>query len=423
MLGSMTAEGMPQDKMLETLERLLEIQIADLEAALVHCCDLIAAAVKADKVDAFLYCPSNDSLVAMGSSSQPLSALQHKLGLHILPISNGGRVVQVYTDGITHVTGRLDEDADEVKGIKEALKVRSQIGVALHVDGHRRGMLMIASQKPDFFKPDDVRFAEAVARWVSIVTRNAEMAQEIARNAAEQGRRAVADELITVLAHDLRNLLAPIVSRLQLMRFRARTEKRDRDVADCEAAERSTARLNRLISDLLDVARLDQGVLRLDLQPVDLAAIARESAHALATAEHDVHVDAAERVVVAADPDRLRQSIENVLANAIRHSPTGADVNIFVRADVREDGEWGCLEIHDQGPGIPADLLPRIFDKFVSGSKSSGLGLGLYLAKRIALAHGGDLTAESSSRVGARFTLSIAGYREQPDADPTALPT
>ncbi|HEX2658451.1 MAG TPA: GAF domain-containing sensor histidine kinase [Polyangia bacterium] len=403
--------------MLATLEHLLAIEIADLEVALVHCCDLIAAAVRADKVDAFLYTPSKDSLVAIGSSTQPLSALQHKLGLDVLPVSNGGRAVEVYAKGTTFFTGRLDEDGEEVKGVKEALKIRSQIGVALHVDGRRRGMLMIASQKPDFFTAEDVRFAEAVARWVSTVTRNAEMAQEIARNAVEQGRRAVADELITVLAHDLRNLLAPIVSRLQLMRFRARTEKRDRDIADCEAAERSTARLNRLISDLLDVARLDQGVLRLDVQPVDLAGLARESAHALATAEHDVHVDAAERVVVAADPDRIRQCIENVLSNAIRHSPHGADVNVFVRAQATGDGDWGVVEIHDQGPGIPAEILPRIFDKFVSGSKSSGLGLGLYLAKRIAVAHGGDLTADSTAGLGARFTLRLAGYREEPEAD------
>jgi signal transduction histidine kinase len=128
-------------------------------------------------------------------------------------------------------------------------------------------------------------------------------------------------------------------------------------------------------------------------------------------------VDAAERVVVAADPDRIRQCIENVLSNAIRHSPHGADVNVFVRAQATGDGDWGVVEIHDQGPGIPAEILPRIFDKFVSGSKSSGLGLGLYLAKRIAVAHGGDLTADSTAGLGARFTLRLAGYREEPEAD------
>jgi len=408
----MGSERSPQDKMLETLERLLAIQVADLESALVHCCDLVAAALQADKVDAFLYNAPKDTLVAMGSSTQPLSALQRKLGLDVLPVSNGGRVVWVFQTGQTFWTGRLDEDPEEVRGVKEALKIRSKIGVPLHVDGHRRGMLMIASLRADAFAADDVRFAEAVARWVANVARNAEMAQEIARNAVEQGRRAVADELITVLAHDLRNLVSPIVSRLQLMRYRARQDKRERDVADCEAAQRAATRLSRLISDLLDVARLDQGVLRLDLQPVDLAALARESAHAIATPDHDIHVDAAEQVIVAADPDRIRQCIENVLSNAIRHSPHAGEINVVVQAVRSDDGEWGCLAIHDQGPGIPADILPRIFEKFVAGAKSSGLGLGLYLGKRIAVAHGGDLTAQSPPGAGAKFTLRLPVYVE-----------
>lgn len=399
--------------MLETLERLLAIQVADLRSALIHCCDLVAGALHAEKVDAFLHDSAKDTLVAVGSSTQPLSALQRKLGLDVLPVSNGGRVVWVYQTGKTHFTGRLDEDTEEVKGIKEALQVRSQIGIPLDVDGHRRGMMMIASRQHDFFTADDVRFAETIARWVATVTRNAEMSQEIARNAVEQGRRAVADELVTVLAHDLRNLVSPVVARLQLMRFRAQNDHRDRDVADCEAAERATTRLSRLITDLLDVARLDQGVLQLNSQPIDLAGLAGDAARALATPEHEVRVNATGQVMVSADPDRLRQCIDNVLSNAIRHSPHGAEVTMFVRLEHGVDRTWGCLEIHDQGPGIPADILPRIFERFVAGPSSSGLGLGLYLAKRIAVAHGGDLIAHSSPGAGAQFALRVPGDREE----------
>jgi two-component system, OmpR family, sensor kinase len=404
-------EALPlRPRMLDTLERLLNIEVVDLETALNHSCNLIAETLGADKVDAFLYQPEKDTLFALGTSTQPLSALQRKLGLDVLPVSNGGRVVDVFVTGRTFVTGQLDQDLEELKGVREALKIRSKVGVPLDMDGHRRGMVMIASLQPDFFTPEDVRFAESVVRWVAIVARKAELSEEIARNAVEQGRRAVAEELVTVLAHDLRNFVAPITARLHLLRRRALRDHRDDDARDCEVAERGAARLDRLIADLLDVARLDQGVFRLDPQPVDLGGIAQEAAGALATPDHDVQVECAEQTVVAADPDRVRQSVENVISNAIRHSPRDLPVHVGVSRLKTDTGEWGRLEVRDQGPGVPVDVLPKIFERFAAGSDSPGLGLGLYLAKRIAAAHGGDLTVHSEPGKGARFALQLPLY-------------
>src|SRR5437763_9872539 len=131
------------DRFLATLEKLLEIPSAELETALTHACNAVAEALHADKVDAFLYDETRDTLVALGTSTQPLSALQKKLGLDVLPLSNGGRVVYVFQTGETFVTGRLDDDPEELKGIKQALKIRSKLGVLLEVGGRRRGMMMI----------------------------------------------------------------------------------------------------------------------------------------------------------------------------------------------------------------------------------------------------------------------------------------
>jgi len=400
-------ESSPCNRRLEILERLLAIEVGDLETALTHTCDVIADVLRADKVDAFLYQPSKDTLVALGSSTQPLSALQKKLGLDVLPVSNGGHVVSVFQTGQTFVSGRLDEDPDELKGVTQGLRVRSEIGVPLDVAGNRRGMILIASLQPDFFSAEDARFAESIVRWVGVVTHNTELTQEIARNAVAQGRRAVAEELVTVLAHDIRNFVSPIGARLQVMQRRAAGEHRDRDVADSEAALRSVQRLNRLISDLLDVARLDQGVMKLDVQPLDLAKVASDVAGMLATPAHRVDVSCSEEIIVAADPDRLRQTVENLVANAIRHSPEDAPVQIFVTTKRQQDHDCGVLEVRDEGPGIAADILPRIFERFAADRSSPGLGLGLYLAKSIAAAHGGDLTVVSPPGNGSRFTLAF----------------
>jgi two-component system, OmpR family, sensor kinase len=393
--------------LLETLERLLAIPSADLKTALTLACDAVAAALRADKVDAFLLDPTKNSLVAIGTSNQPLSSLQRKVGLDVLPIANGGRVVHVFETKAPYRTGRLTEDVGELKGVREVLKIDSKLGVPIEVGGHIRGVLMIASQKRDFFTRDDERFAVSISRWVGTLAHRAELVEEIARNAVEQGRRAVAEELVTILAHDLRNFVSPIYARLQLIQRRAGQDRREADLRDTDSAIAAVRRLNRLIADILDVARIDQGVFRLELVPVDLGSLAAEVAKMLSTPSHEVRVAPMEEVIVPADPERVAQCVENVVSNAIRHSPRGAQVTVIVCKRRVEKGEVGALEVLDEGPGVPADILPRIFERFSSGAGSPGIGLGLYLAKRIALAHGGELTVESQPGKGARFRLEL----------------
>src|SRR5690606_33702275 len=105
----------------------------------------------------------------------------------------------------------------------------------LDVGPARRGVLMAASQRPERWGPEHVRFAELVARWVGVVAHRAELVEEMAGNAVEQGRRAVAEELITVLAHDLRNLLGPIDTRLEVLRRRAESGACADEVRDVDA--------------------------------------------------------------------------------------------------------------------------------------------------------------------------------------------
>jgi two-component system, OmpR family, sensor kinase len=376
----------------------------------------VAEATSADKIDAFIYDAARDSLVAVGTSTQPLSALQRQHGLDVLQISNGGRVVHVFKTGETFVTGRLDLDEDELPGVKQALGIKSQVGVPLDIGGKRRGMIMIASLKPDFFTAEDARFAKSVAHWAGIVAHRAELAEHIGRNAAAQARRAAAEELVTVLAHDLRNLLGPLSLRLDVLKLRAERERRDDDRRDIEAAARTLARLAALVSDLLDSARIDQGVFQVEPRLVDLGALVADVASVLDSPQHriKVRVQDGDRIQVPADPSRLKQCFENLIANATQQSPAGAAVSVFVKRGKRAQvNDLALVEVVDEGPGIPNDMLPRLFDRYVTGDNGrGGLGLGLYLAKRIAALHGGDLTVDSTPGKGARFTLSVPAAPE-----------
>jgi signal transduction histidine kinase len=275
-------------------------------------------------------------------------------------------------------------------------------------------MMMIASLRPEAFTQEDVKFAEAVACWVGAVAHRAELVEEIERNAVEQGRRLVAEELITVLAHDLRNYISTIDIRIRTIRRRAELEGRNREVQDSDAALRSVARLTAMVSDLLDAARIDQGVFVLEPRPVELDALVDEVIDTLATPQHRITRKSSDELVIAADPKRVCQCIENILANAIKHSPDDAPVTVMIRRVTLENGDFARLDIIDEGPGIAPEVLPHIFERFVSARRDQGgLGLGLYLAKRIAMLHNGDLSVESKPGAGAQFTLLLPCHREE----------
>jgi signal transduction histidine kinase len=395
---------------LHVLEQLLRLPGGDMKATLSHASDVIAQISGADKVDSFLYDPGRDSLVAVGSSTQPLSARQRELGLDVLQLSNGGRTVEVYKTGETYFSNAVAEDMGELPGIREALKVRSEIGVCLDIGGMRRGMIMLASLRADFFTPEDARFMEAVAPWIGVVAHRAELAAEIARNATEAGRRAGAEELITVLAHDLRNYIAPMNMRLNVLRMRAGQDNRQDELRDLELLGRSIDRLGELINDILDVSRIDQGVFGIQPRRIELAGLVREIVAAFESAQHSIRVTVqqGDEIHVSGDVVRLRQCLENVLANAIQKSPVTGTINVFVRRHHRNLQPLAMVEVIDEGPGIPPDQMARLFDRFAT-DRPEGLGLGLYLAQRIARLHGGDLSAESAPGKGARFTLSLPG--------------
>lgn len=395
---------MPQTKYLAILERLLAIQATSIQPALDEAATFIAEAVNADKVDTFLHEPAHQTLVAVGTSLTPMGAKQRALGLDRLALANRGRTVEVFETGRAYHSGQVQDDDQELPGIREGLGVRSSIIVPLDITGVRRGAVQASSSRREAFQDEDVAFLRTVARWVGLVIQRAELVDRIAREAGEQARRLAAEELVTVLAHDLRNYLSPIMSRVYLLRVHAEREGRQRDVHDAEALTRGLTRLQRLISDLLDVARIEQGVFSVVRQAIDVSELARETVAAMVTPQFNVDVDAPEEVIAEVDPDRIRQALENLLVNARRHAQ-GSPVLVQVRREPSREGDVAVVSVQDQGPGIPPELLQRLAQRFVRGRRPGGLGIGLFLARRIAEAHGGRLEAASRLGQGATFRL------------------
>lgn len=216
-----------------------------------------------------------------------------------------------------------------------------------------------------------------------------------ARQEAEAASRAK-DEFFSMLGHELRNPLAPILTALHLMRNLGDTAAVERAVI-----ERQVAHLGRLVDDMLDVARITRGKIELRLRAVELVEIVEKgiemASPLLDRCGHVLTVNVPPSgLSVEADPDRLAQVVSNLLTNAAKYTPPGGRVEIFAE---RHAGDV-VLYVRDTGMGIPPELLPRLFDAFVQGERrvdrsQGGLGLGLAIVHGIIVAHGGTVDARS----------------------------
>jgi two-component system, OmpR family, sensor kinase len=402
-----------QDRLLTTLERLLELPATEVNATLNQAAQLVAEVLATDKVDIFFHDPEDDTLVSLGISDTPMGRQQKAIGMGRLPIANGGRTVEVFLSGTSYLTAHADQDPDELVGNTVGLGIKSEIAAVFRVQGQHRGVLLATSATPEFFSQQDLCFLEAVARWIGIVVGRAELIERKRHEAVEQGRRLAAGELLTIMTHNLRNYLTPMRGRIELLEWRARREGREQDLHDIVAANNTLHQLERVINDLLDVARLNQGIFAVTPQPMNLVDLVQEVVVAFRSAETPINVHAPMEIVLSADWDRLRQVLENLLAIVVKYTPKHTPISVEVHSQQRADGLWVILTVYNQGSSIPPEVLMTLFHPFVTDSPSTGLGLGLYLANRIAEAHEGTLTVKSAAGQGVEITLSLPVEEEE----------
>jgi signal transduction histidine kinase len=398
---SKEAVGLREDRLLTMLERLLELPTNDVNSTLYQTTQLVSEVLAADKVEAFLHDTATDALVAPGTHHIPVEMRQDTTSMDQLLLVNGGRIVEVFLSGVPYLSGHADQDSDGLAGMQ------SEIATIFQVGAQHRGVLLASSSRPEFFSEQDLHFLEAVARWVGIVIHRAELVKRMRQEAVEQGRRLAAEELLTIMAHDLRNYLTPLRGRLELIEQRAYREGREQDMHDVIAASKTFHLLERVISDLLDVARLNQGIFTIHPQHMNLVHLVYEVVPAFSGPETPISIYAPQEAVLSGDPDRLRQVLENLLANAIKYAPKHTPITVQVGRERRMDGPWILLTVSNEGPGIPPELSAQFLRPFTAGMTTTGLGLGLYLAHRIAEAHFGTLTVDSPAGQGVQVTLGL----------------
>jgi signal transduction histidine kinase len=246
----------------------------------------------------------------------------------------------------------------------------------------------------------------------------AERAQLLRARAEAEASLRARDETLAAISHDLRTPLTSIRALAQLLQRRV---SRGSEIGPDELTERlgrieeQTMLMARMIDDLLDVARLEAGrPLDLRREPCDVVALARRTAADVqrTTERHRLRVLANEAEIVGeVDCGRLERVFLNLLTNAVKYSPDGGDVEVTVRREAGPAGPVAVLAVRDGGIGIPAQDLPRIFERFYRasnvGEQQRGTGLGLAGVQQIVEQHGGQIEAVSEPGVGSTFTVRL----------------
>jgi len=265
---------------------------------------------------------------------------------------------------------------------------------AIRVEGEGGGRALLPRATPLYSEQGNVTGASIVLQDVTRLLRFDELK----------------NDLVATVAHEFRTPLTSMRMAVHILLEGMVGPLNDKQLDLVGAARDDCERLQGIVEDLLDLSRIQAGKVEVSLTALP----AKSILDAAVAAKEDVARDAGLKIEgdliepvlpVLVDPDRINLVFDNLVGNAIRHSPKGS--RIVIRA--RPEKAWVRFEVEDQGPGIPVEYQQRIFEKFfrMPGTKGEGIGLGLYISREIVAAHGGEMGVESEPEKGSRFWFTL----------------
>lgn len=301
---------------------------------------------------------------------------------------------------------------EEARELARSYGVDSLMSVPLVARGHTLGALtFIASDQRRPYTREDLSLAQELARQAALALDNARLYTE-----AQLATRA-RDDILAIVSHDLRNPIHAIYMAATFLQDILPEESDVPDVAvsrrQSEVIQRSARRANALIGDLLDVTRIEAGRLTVNVQQVGACELLEDAIHDATSLAHQKGLELASHCPeqlphVSADRERVAQIFSNLMGNAIKFSPGGTSVSVSATTL----GETVRFSVTDSGPGIPAENIQHVFDRYWQARETRhlGTGLGLFIARGIAEAHGGAMWVESELGQGStfHFTLPVA---------------
>jgi signal transduction histidine kinase len=290
-----------------------------------------------------------------------------------------------------------------------SLGLRSRVIAPLQVGPRTIGMLGLVRAEANAFAPAELELISLLGRLVATAVQNIR-AYEAERSTADELRRlsALRADFVSLVSHELRSPMSAVIGAARTLQGRWRELTPEQRESFLALIGDETSRLARLIDDVLDTSRIEAGTFSFTFSDVDLGELLRDVIAAAEFAQDEVELTADVGALprVRGDRERLRQVIQNLVDNAVKYSSVGGRVRVSATAD---DGHV-LIDVADQGPGIPPEDRELIFQKFgrsSSGTAKPGSGLGLFIARSIAEAHGGTLGVDSVPARGSVFRLDL----------------
>ena len=347
----------------------------------------------------------------------PEGALTAQGAVDLLPdgvvVADGDGLVRLLNHRAALMLG-ISPDAAEGKPLDDVLGVTNQEGAGWCACVRPYDGLVIRTGVPEqsWVLPtgDEVLVAARIHRAPSRgpIT---EVAVSLRSGRARARLDRERSDLVATVAHELRSPLTGVKGFVQALLNRWDRLNDEQKKLMLTTVHADSDRLSRLITELLDVARLDTGRLSMHQRPCDVGQLTHRVIESVrAGAPHQIEYDAPEDLPgIWADPDKFTQVLTNVLENAIRH---GADP---VSVTARSEGDLVAVQVDDCGDGIAPDIRQRAFTKFWTTGQRGGSGLGLYLVNGLVRAHGGTVTIDDSPTGGARIVMTWPAFGTDPD--------
>jgi signal transduction histidine kinase len=290
------------------------------------------------------------------------------------------------------------------------LGLRSRVVAPLQVGPRTIGMLGLLREQADAFSDEERELIALLGRLVATAVQNIR-AYEAERSTADELRRlsALRADFVSLVSHELRSPMAAVIGAARTLQGRWRELTAGQRQSFLALIGDETSRLANLINDVLDTSRIEAGTFSFAFSDVDLAELLRDVVAAAELAQDEVTLTtevSGSLPHVRGDRERLRQVIQNLVDNAVKYSSAGGRVRVSATA---EDGGV-LIDVADEGPGIPLEDQELIFEKFGrsgGGAAKPGTGLGLFIARSIAEAHGGRLEVDSVPARGSVFRLEL----------------
>jgi signal transduction histidine kinase len=292
-----------------------------------------------------------------------------------------------------------------------ALGLRSELVAPLLLSARTIGMLSLSRDRTEAFSEDEVELVALLGRLVATAVQNIRAYEAERRRVEELARLSqLRADFVSLVSHELRSPMAAVIGAARTLQDRWRMLTAAQRESFLALIGDETARLAALVADVLDTSRIEAGTFSYRFEEVDLGRLVEDAVESAVLAQQDVRVVASVHgrlPAIHGDRARLRQVLGNLIDNAVKYSPEGGEV----RVSAAPSNGAVRIAVRDDGPGIPRDQHTRIFEKFgrvdVPGASKPGTGLGLFIARSIAEAHGGSLDVSSGIEPGTTFTVIL----------------